>query len=707
MWTSVDGGYSWTARENNRAWEAVSSSGDGVKLLAVDRTVFSGMVYRSVDSGASWTALADAILNSNDRWWTDVASSADGEVLVVANDGYNPGGHIYVSTNAGTSWNKPGGAEMKLRWQSVAVSKSGQYMLAVERGFNEHGGVATGINLHQGRIFASTNFGLSWEAQLDAPAKQWLACAIVDDGVLGFAGGIAVQLHSRDRFPEFHQGFQSDRQFLAEMLPGKISHGQTLIGPGNLKSPRLVTGVIDVGSRILPPEGNLAGYILQSEGNLFHASAYRNPFATGFEQAALGAIIPVNAVPTKKGFEVWWFRGNATDSVRNSTNGFEIVYWPSIIGRYTSQWPSQPEEIVLASNAGSGALESNQQTGAIYVQNDPSKVGYNPNEEHALMLGGRAYALRDDLNMTGSSAANYSSAPFVLLEYQAADGRPAMRAFKVTREKPSAGIVFDYVVEAGKQLQAPMPLPLMEQPVRVLTNLIAESGGFTYQSHNYNTEPLRGGGDWPVNWQSNALSQKTFAHYRKFTHKDRKEAFWVMRGRHAGPPALEAGSYDINNKVFESVLPLAVAVVGQSFTNVIHTSRRTDTLLMTTTNALPKGLIISGTTLVGTPEPESVGQYPVELVITDTGDRASVTVNLTISVIAAGGITVAQAPLAIVSTNQYQRNNVSYVGRPPYLAEAANSTNSFTMQFYYKTQAGFAWPGLDVPPAIGDRALYA
>ena len=34
------------------------------------------------------------------------------------------------------------------------------------------------------------------------------------------------------------------------------------------------------------------------------------------------------------------------------------------------------------------------------IQPNPALPGYNPNEEHALMLGGRGYALRDDLNLT-------------------------------------------------------------------------------------------------------------------------------------------------------------------------------------------------------------------------------------------------------------------------------------------------------------------
>ena len=72
------------------------------------------------------------------------------------------------------------------------------------------------------------------------------------------------------------------------------------------------------------------------------------------------------------------------------------------------------------------------------MQNNSTLAGYNPNEEHALMLAGQAYALRDDLNDT--SASSYSSAPSVLVEYTDSDSRLAMKAFKVLREKPESGI---------------------------------------------------------------------------------------------------------------------------------------------------------------------------------------------------------------------------------------------------------------------------
>ncbi|MCC6231969.1 MAG: hypothetical protein IT580_04960, partial [Verrucomicrobiales bacterium] len=234
-----------------------------------------------------------------------------------------------------------------------------------------------------------------------------------------------------------------------------------------LHSPRTYAATARVGDRINPPPGEygagynesyLAGHIVEAVGNTFHPVAYQDPFQVGFETANRGAIIPVNAIPGSNLLEVSWFRQNRVDAEA----GFKSIYWPAVTARYTLEWPVDATEIVLASNRGSGPLLSLQARGSIYFQNDRSLPGYNPNEEHALMQGGQAYALRDDLNLT--SGASYSSDPYVLLEFTAEDGRPAMRAFKVLREKPSEGITFDYTVAAGTVLQPPMPLPLLEPP---------------------------------------------------------------------------------------------------------------------------------------------------------------------------------------------------------------------------------------------------
>jgi hypothetical protein len=192
---------------------------------------------------------------------------------------------------------------------------------------------------------------------------------------------------------------------IATGLDSWNTNSQTFDWPPGLPVPRVVDVTVNVGDRITAPDGEtgggndtnyLAGYVLQSQGTAFQPEAYADPFAAGFEEANRGAIIPINAIPGTNRLEVWWFRKNQVDPAQ----GFKNSYWPAVIGRYTLQWPGSTAEIVLAGNDGSGPLPSLQANGGIYFQNDASQPGFNPNEEHALMQGGQAFALRDDLNIT-------------------------------------------------------------------------------------------------------------------------------------------------------------------------------------------------------------------------------------------------------------------------------------------------------------------
>jgi hypothetical protein len=461
-------------------------------------------------------------------------------------------------------------------------------------------------------------------------------------------------------------------------------------------SPRYLYQTAYVGDRINPPAGELgstgdytAGYIQQSSGQSFHPGAYEDPFVAGFSAANQGAIIPVNAIPGAGTLEVWWFRQNATNTVRNSANGFDPIYWPAVIGRYSLAWPdSTASQIVMAGNAGSGGLVSLQAKGTIYTQNDPSLVGYNPNEEHALMIGGQAYALRDDLNVTAGSG--FSSLPYVLLDYTEADGRPAMRPFKVLRENAALGQVFDYVVEAGKQLQAPMPLPVIPLPLATITNTTATDT--TFYTTNYNAENSGNGGDLPVGW-SNSEATGPYGSYTAFTYRDRKNGFWVMRGQHVGLPALAAGTYSTSTNGFSSSVA-GGGTLNTPSTNYIHTSRRIESLVTSvspqtplplgiTFGALPNGLAVYGTWTTS-----SGGPY--QLSLTD-GDGSQATVSFSFS-----SSKAAQPALAVNG----------FLGRPPQLAQTATSTNSFTMRFFYQTQAGFAWPNDLNPPPTGTIVPY-
>jgi len=126
---------------------------------------------------------------------------------------------------------------------------------------------------------------------------------------------------------------------------------------------------------------------------------------------------------------------------------------------------------------------------SIYNQPDPGLPGYNPNEEHALVIQDVAYALRNDLNTTSGSG--YTSDPYVLVEYaNPTDNRLDMVAFKVVAE--NSMYPFKKYQDAGQMIQPPPPISLM-QP------LCAEN------------------------------SQVSGPEYR-----DRKGAYWAMRGGHGG-----------------------------------------------------------------------------------------------------------------------------------------------------------------------------
>jgi len=270
-----------------------------------------------------------------------------------------------------------------------------------------------------------------------------------------------------------------------------------------------LTATVTVGQRIEPPAGySVAGYI--SSGDNYYPDGYVDPFAGGGVAAAeKGAIIPVNALPGKNQLTIWWFKEVAAPSDK-----FGSFHLPSKVGRYTVEYPSGAPQIVIASGIGTGDLGPSQQAGSVYVQNDPSQPGYNPNEEHAVMIDTRAYALRDDLNITDGSA--YTSKPFVLLAYtDPLDGRPAMRTYEVLRT--DAAFDFDYTVTAGTLLNKPYPLPLMPEPL--------VGSGINRRSKDVEVMTP----DAFVN-----QSVATDAAYNKFTFEDRKGFNWVHRGNHSG-----------------------------------------------------------------------------------------------------------------------------------------------------------------------------
>ena len=271
-----------------------------------------------------------------------------------------------------------------------------------------------------------------------------------------------------------------------------------------------------VGSRIEAPGPGyeVAGHI--SSGDCYSAAAYVNPLSeAGFAAAAAGAIIPVNALSGKNQLSVWWFKKVSFPAATK----VEPFYVPAIAARYDVSWPENPQELVIASLKGleNPGLTSVQTSGSVYRQPDPALPGYNPNEEHGLLINGNVYALRDDLNSATSSQ------PFVLLQYtDAADKRPAMRVAKVVRATVTYPLVYNKI--AGTPLTPPMPLALLPLPKRDDKSVRNEEVEVAKD-----TLPLL----------PNSLAPAAFVMaYDKFTYEDRKGTHWLFRGPHRGEVGL-------------------------------------------------------------------------------------------------------------------------------------------------------------------------
>jgi hypothetical protein len=157
-----------------------------------------------------------------------------------------------------------------------------------------------------------------------------------------------------------------------------------------------------------------------------------------------GPIVPVNRDhPTNPEDDliVAWFR-------RSPHTG---VPWPDLPVHYEIRWPDSASELVIASGKGSGPLPADQfPEKHIYSQPDTGAGGFNPNEEHALLVGDTLYALRSDLNELRSL-----SEPWVLLKFRSgADWN--FKLWRVVAE--TAEFRFRYAGVAGSRLLPPEPL---------------------------------------------------------------------------------------------------------------------------------------------------------------------------------------------------------------------------------------------------------
>ena len=157
IYTSVDSGVTWIRRQPTEPdalldWQSVASSSDGQKLV-ICWTDFDGdgAIYTSVDSGVTWH-----LTSAPARNWVAVTSSADGSKLAAAARGADfsvSGDEIYTSVDGGATWVVRAGAGSR-QWTSIASDSSGNKLVAVDRG--------TDSRPFGGLIYTSSDAGLTW-----------------------------------------------------------------------------------------------------------------------------------------------------------------------------------------------------------------------------------------------------------------------------------------------------------------------------------------------------------------------------------------------------------------------------------------------------------------------------------------------------------------------------------------------------------------
>ncbi len=211
----------------------------------------------------------------------------------------------------------------------------------------------------------------------------------------------------------------------------------------------------------LPTYAEFPGYIYTPAGVRYNVNLYQ--YATELAQHPASHIY---AVATNDALEVWW-----ANPMANSDGMPAPLFFPSLVTVYRNQWPTNAPQIVIASGkgnagaqpAGSGpAVFAADASPIIYYQNLPDRPGFNPNEEHALVIGSTVYALRSDLNQPGGTN---SSEPYVLAMYQTTDpvsgaAQPDMRVFQVLATN-ALYPAFTNTAVAAQRLQPPMPLSVL------------------------------------------------------------------------------------------------------------------------------------------------------------------------------------------------------------------------------------------------------
>ncbi len=212
-------------------------------------------------------------------------------------------------------------------------------------------------------------------------------------------------------------------------------------------------------------------------GAVLNEKAFYDPSLHDREKRE-GTIIPVNRETCDPNSD--------PSCVRQADQGKEMrvawyqennlgVFWPGKAVEYDCEWPNPTDKLTIASTDENHSLKYQELSDQacpnahIYSQNDPNKPGYNPNDEHAMLLpsrnnesGQELYALRADFrNLSGEDdpPGEAASDPYVLV--RCGDPTTAESEFKVYKVEVGA-LELNFQVTAPARIVPPYPLSLFD-----------------------------------------------------------------------------------------------------------------------------------------------------------------------------------------------------------------------------------------------------
>ena len=158
IYDSVDRGVTWIPESGSfvNQWTCIAASSDGKKLIATAYFItgyLAGEVYRSVDSGSTWTKI---VIDIEPHSWFSVASSSDGNILYAGDISfYSPSSGLYRSLDGGNTWERTYSGNYL--WTSIACSVDGKIV------------TASGIE----RLVVSIDSGQTWIPIIVEGSPQW------------------------------------------------------------------------------------------------------------------------------------------------------------------------------------------------------------------------------------------------------------------------------------------------------------------------------------------------------------------------------------------------------------------------------------------------------------------------------------------------------------------------------------------------------